>query len=59
MPKHYKPGERPADSGQFVPVGPRGGKGKTEVTGIEGKPLPPTPKPGMTYVQVDKTKHKK
>jgi hypothetical protein len=28
------------------------------VTAVEGKPLPPTPKPGQVYVLVDKTKHK-
>lgn len=54
----YKPGQRPDDSGQFLVVGPKGGNG-TEVTGVAGKPLPPTPKPGMGYVLVDKTKHKK
>jgi hypothetical protein len=29
-----------------------------EVTVVEGKPLPPTPKPGQGYVIVDPTKHK-
>lgn len=29
-----------------------------EVTGIKGKPLPPTPRPGQTYTLVDLTKHK-
>ncbi|MNC68650.1 hypothetical protein D3C75_1192730 [compost metagenome] len=59
MTESYKPGEKPKDSGQFVESGPRGGKiGKTEITGVEGKPLPPTSKPGNKWVQVDKTKHK-
>jgi hypothetical protein len=40
-------------------VGPKGGNTGTDVTGVAGKPLPPTPKPGMGYVLVDKTKHKK
>jgi hypothetical protein len=31
----------------------------TEVTVVEKKPLPPTPKPGQGYVIVDPTKHKK
>lgn len=60
MTKNYKPGERPKDSGQFQERGPRGGKvSKTEVTGVEKKRLPPTSKPGNTWVQVDKTKHKR
>ncbi|MCM3730109.1 hypothetical protein M3196_00305 [Fictibacillus nanhaiensis] len=60
MSNTYKPGQRPKDSGQFVEVGPRGGKkGTTEVTGIERKPLPPTSKPGNQWKQVDKTKHKR
>ncbi|MFS0822160.1 hypothetical protein [Bacillus sp. 1P02SD] len=56
----YKPGERPKDSGQFIQTGPRGGNpSKTEITGVEGKPLPPTSKPGNVWKQVDKTKHKR
>ncbi|WP_373893832.1 YjzC family protein [Virgibacillus sp. CBA3643] len=60
MPKEFKPGQTPDHSGQFMEVGPRGGNiSKTEVTGVEGKPLPPTSKPGRVWKQVDKTKHKK
>lgn len=60
MTERYKPGQKPPDSGQFIEVGPRGGKqGNTEITGIEGKPLPPTSKPGNSWVQVDQTKHKR
>jgi len=60
MVEKYKPGQRPPDSAQFKEAGPRGGIiGKTEITGIEGKPLPPTSKPGNTWVPVDKTKHKR
>ncbi|WP_018934573.1 hypothetical protein [Gracilibacillus lacisalsi] len=56
---NYKPGQSPKDSGQFIEVGPRGGKqSKTEITGVENKPLPPTSKPGNQWKQVDKTKHK-
>jgi len=29
-----------------------------EVTGVKGKPLPPTPARGQTYTPVDLTKHK-
>lgn len=55
----YKPGEKPEHSGQFIEVGPRGGKqGNEEITGIENKPLPATSKPGNLWKQIDKTKHK-
>ena len=30
-----------------------------EVTGVKGKPLPPTPRPGQGYTLVDATKHKR
>jgi len=60
MSERLRPGQRPTDSGQFKEVGPRGGKvNNLEITGIENKPLPPTSKPGNSWVQVDKTKHKK
>lgn len=59
MTKQFKPGERPDNSGQYGVVGPRGGKTGDEVTGVAGKPLPPTPKPGMKYELVDKTKHRR
>ena len=52
-----KPGQRSPVSGQAVPVGPRGGQGGNEVTVIKGKPLPPTPKPGQTWVVVDPSKN--
>jgi hypothetical protein len=53
-----RPGQDAPVSGQYGRVGPRGGRqpGK-EVTAVRGKPLPPTPKPGMGYVLVDATKH--
>ena len=53
------PGKTTPASGQYAVVGPRGGKTGTEVTSVEGKPLPPTQKPGQKFVLVDKTKHKK
>ncbi|MEK4513612.1 hypothetical protein [Paenibacillus sp. FSL K6-2524] len=60
MVERYRPGQKPPDSAQFREGGPRGGiVGKTEITGIENKPLPPTSKPGNTWVPVDKTIHKK
>jgi hypothetical protein len=55
-----KPGTLTPESGQYVPVGPRGGRiGNREITSVEGKPLPPTQKPGGGYVIVDPTKHAK
>ena len=53
-----KPGEIAPVSGQYEVVGPRGGKTGREVTVVRGEPFPPTPKPGQTFVLVDKTKHK-
>jgi hypothetical protein len=54
-----KPGTITPRSGQYAVVGPRGGKLGTEVTSIQGKPLPPTTKPRQGYVLVDPTQHKK
>jgi hypothetical protein len=56
--KIYKPGQPAPKSAQFGVVGPKGGKTGSEVTGVKGKPLPPTPKPGMGYTMDDVTKHK-
>ncbi len=55
--KGLKPGESAPASGQYQQRGPRGGEGK-EVTVTRGEPLPPAPKPGMTYDLVDRTKNK-
>ena len=52
-----KPGQRTPVSGQYIRKGPRGGEVPGEITSIEGKPLPPTPKPGQTYNLVDPTTH--
>jgi len=57
-PSIQKPGQITRKSGQYGVVGPMGGKTGTEITSVEGKPLPPTPKPGQGYTLVDKTKHK-
>jgi hypothetical protein len=43
-----KPGTPAPASGEYEIRGPRGGHGP-ERTAIEGKPLPPTPKPGQTF----------
>ena len=56
----FKPGQTDGDSGQYKKVGPKGGdRGPYEVTHTQGKPFPPTSKPGEKYVPVDPTKHKK
>ncbi len=54
----HKPGQSTPKSGQYQIVGPKGGKTGIEITAVEGKPLPPTPKPGQGYILVDKTTHK-
>jgi hypothetical protein len=54
MTKKLTPGTPAPASGQY-----RNRALGTEVTGVQGKPLPPTPKPGQGYDLVDKTKHKK
>ena len=53
-----KPGQKAPESGQYGVIGPKGGKTGTEITATKGETLPPTPKPGQTFVLVDKTKHK-
>lgn len=46
-------------SGQYELIGPRGGRTGHERTVTRGEPLPPTPKPNMTYKLTDATKHGK
>ena len=53
-----KPGQKAPASGQYGVVGPRGGKTNKEVTVVKGEPMPPTQKPGQTYVMNDPTKNK-
>jgi hypothetical protein len=53
----YRPGQPAPVSGQYPIVGPRGGEIGGEITSIEGRPLPPTPKPGQGYGKPDATKH--
>jgi hypothetical protein len=52
-----RPGSSAPVSGQYRERGPRGGEGR-EITGIKGRSLPPTTKPGSTYEIVDPTKNK-
>lgn len=54
MAKTFKPGTPAPTSGQY-----RNGTTKTEITGVKGKPLPPTPRPSQGYTLVDPTKHKR
>ena len=56
--KLYKPGEKAPASGQYQVVGPRGGRYDKEVTVVKDKPLPPTQKPGQTYIMIDPTNNK-
>ena len=49
-----KTGQKAPYSGQYQPVG-----GKTEVTLVKGKTVPPTSNGATTFVLVDKTKHRK
>jgi len=53
-----KPGSKSPASGQYIIVGPRGGKTGKEVTVVRGEPMPPTPKSGQGYVLFDPTKNK-
>lgn len=53
----HKPGEKAPASGQYPIQGPRGGDTGKERTVTNGEPFPPTPKPGQTYGNPDKTKH--
>jgi len=53
-----KPGNKAPASGQYGIVGPHGGKTGKEVTVVKKEPMPPTPKPGQTFVMNDPTKNK-
>ncbi|UNK47798.1 hypothetical protein MNQ99_18925 (plasmid) [Arthrobacter sulfonylureivorans] len=55
--KTHKPGQKAPASAQVRIVGPRGGDTGQERTTVRGKILPPTPKPGQSYVVADRTKN--
>ena len=57
MAKELKPGTKAPYSGQYLQVGPRGGKG-IEITAVKGAPLPPAPTKGTTYRIADRTRNK-
>ena len=45
-------------SGQYQQVWPRGWtQWRPEITSTQGKPLPPAPKPWITYTLADPTRH--
>lgn len=58
MSKTYKPGQISPSSAQYGIIGPRGGDTGKEVTVPKGRPLPPTPEKGQSYVISDRTKNK-
>lgn len=58
MQMSIKPGHKAPASGQYGVIGPRGGKINKEVTAVKGKPMPPTDKPGQSYILNDATKNK-
>lgn len=55
--KVLKPGQATPASGQYRIVGPRGGSTGEERTSVYGSPLPPTPRPGQSYVLTDRTRN--
>jgi hypothetical protein len=55
--KTYKPGQNAPASGQYGIRGTRGADTGKERTVTRGEPLPPTPKPGQSYVINDRTKN--
>ena len=54
--KAFKPGQSVLISGQYALLGARGANTGQEITGVKGKTLPPTPKPGQSYRLADRTK---
>lgn len=55
--KNLKSGQRSPISGQLEIIGLRGGRTGEERTTVKGHTLPPTPKPGQSYLPVDPTKN--
>jgi hypothetical protein len=55
----YHPGDPAPVSGLYPRVGPRGGQTGEQVTVVQGRPLPPTPKPGEGYGKPTAAKHEK
>ena len=57
MKRTYVPGQTVQDSGQGKIID-KNGNNLGEVTLVEGKTVPPTPKPHCTVILTDPTKHK-
>lgn len=51
-----RPGQNAPTSGQWELIGPRGRHTGDERTVVRGEPMPPTPKPNMSFNLVDRTK---
>jgi len=45
-----KPGTPAPESGLYEIVGPKGGHTGEKVVSVEGRPLPPTDKPGQGFI---------
>jgi hypothetical protein len=58
MAKTFKPGESAPVSAQYEIIGSRGGRTGEERQSEKGNPLPPTPKPGQSYLPVDPVHNK-
>jgi len=57
-PSGLKPGQTVPVSGIYQELGPRGGR-ITQVTAVQGEPLPPTTGKGGTYTLVKAAEHKR
>lgn len=53
-----RPGTPAPASAQYKVIGPRGGESGKEITGVKGKPLPPSATPGGGYRIADRTHNK-
>ena len=54
MPTRVKPGEKPPKPGEYIPIGPRGGRvdgPSVTIDGTEGH-MPPTPDDGQQWERV-------
>lgn len=52
------PGNKVPKSGQYMLVGPRGGKKNHETALVKGKTVPPTPQQGQHWELTDATNNK-
>lgn len=54
-----RPGDKAPVSGIYDIVGPHGGPTGEQVVSVEGRPLPPTDKPGQGFVVADESAGRK